>query len=544
MANAPLKVTDMSLSSVPGRLTCALSMIGIPDLLALDKASYDYREPSSSTKTVKALITEIASGDPVSYDAVEQQLTDGAHKKLRQNLYDEEGGITEYGYFQVGQRVYINNRTVTKLSFCLQRVGLCSGDITFRIQSCETDTYLASKYLCDASAINNAQNAWYEVEFDTPVDVNEWVWLICEYEINFADEDNYIRIYYSPADVKGGSSECLMDLPYDAPGREEWANQDCRYKYTYQGWGIDCYTHCAAVQVEYDSEDSLIDSYMPKDSLFISENEDRLTVINRLLSFTGCEKRFGDDGKIHVFVPVTTGTDHDGEYSLAKGYHNFFSKSIRKALVLPNLISIRSFDEDEDYYTGSAISAESYALWPVSDFVRMKLTSNSQAASIAAAMISRLEVDSRKGSGVVPMNIGQEIYDYVLITDAIEGDSIAGNIGFIRRSYRPGAYYNMIISFGKVAMKSVKGTRPSLLPENRYRALNPSEQNVKWGDFSDVMTEQVGEIWDGGIHDGKEYAGINDLVLRCDELNNDIQKLYDSLNNVIIPKLNLILGEI
>src|SRR4030042_1950607 len=108
-----LKIIDMKLSSAPQNLVCSLSMIGIPDLLALDKASYDFHEPPSSTKTVKTLISEVASGDPVNFDLTEEQTTNEASQIL--NVTNNE---------MVGQKVNIVNRTIKTLSFNLQRVGL------------------------------------------------------------------------------------------------------------------------------------------------------------------------------------------------------------------------------------------------------------------------------------------------------------------------------------------------------------------------------------------------------------------------------------
>ena len=115
---------------------------------------------------------------------------------------------------------------------------------------------------------------------------------------------------------------------------------------------------------------------LPKDSFRIHEGDSRLSVINRLLNYTECVKRWEDDGKLHVFVPVTSGTTYDFESSLADEDHKFFSKSTRESLVIPNRIVVRSYEDDEQQYSGEYKSTESYALLPKSEFIRAKLTSD------------------------------------------------------------------------------------------------------------------------------------------------------------------------
>jgi len=63
---APLWVTVPRLDSTPGSLRCSLTLVGIPNLLAEDKASDNYLPEEDDTKTVQTLIREIAGDSGVT----------------------------------------------------------------------------------------------------------------------------------------------------------------------------------------------------------------------------------------------------------------------------------------------------------------------------------------------------------------------------------------------------------------------------------------------------------------------------------------------
>ena len=259
----------------------------------------------------------------------------------------------------------------------------------------------------------------------------------------------------------------------------------------------------------YTIEDALLDVYMPKDAYRIYEGQSRLDKINQLLHYTGCVKRVEADGKIHVFVPVTSGTVYDSEYSLAAG-HTFFSKAIRNALVIPNRISVKSLKTDDTEYSGAATSATSFALLPVSDYMRTSLVSDAQGALMAAAMISRLEVAAQRGGAAVPMNLGAEVFDYVIVTDSRQSDTRTGNIGYIRRSYSPGTTWRMDFGFGGVALKGVPGTRPSLLQREPIPEPTLGEATLKWGMIKpslEIIDDQLDWLYGRGEYE-KELTGM------------------------------------
>lgn len=209
------------------------------------------------------------------------------------------------------------------------------------------------------------------------------------------------------------------------------------------------FTHCHAYDVVYDSEDDLIDSYKPKEGFRIYTNGSRLACIRRLLDFTKCMMRIGNDGKIHILQPATSG-DYDYQYSLESG-HTFFSKAYRKTLVLPNYIVVKSNKNDDPQYSGSAQDSGSInAFREVRQYLLTRLEDDDEADDIAEAILSKYQLNAEMGAADVPMNCGAELFDYIKVTDKREdNDYRVGNIGSLTRTYNAiKRVYNMRFSFG------------------------------------------------------------------------------------------------
>jgi hypothetical protein len=223
------------------------------------------------------------------------------------------------------------------------------------------------------------------------------------------------------------------------------------------------YTDYPAVTLTYDSgyDDGIINAFKPADYFSVSVNQSRDDKLSELLAYTHCRRRAKADGAIHIFQPTLTGTTYDYEYQLAVDtYHTFFSKALRHRFVNPNK-EIVSSHPDQGNYTGSATSATSYALRPKIHTTYRRLTSSAQAALIAAAIIERTELAADRGSAVVPMNCGQELFDYVKITDARENsDYRVGNVQYIQFNCALGTAssegrFDMTIRFGKLNLQSI-----------------------------------------------------------------------------------------
>lgn len=280
---------------------------------------------------------------------------------------------------------------------------------------------------------------------------------------------------------------------------------------------LGCYDHCTAYTITFDSEDSLIDTFQPKDGFRIDLNRSRMSAMEELISYTGCVMRPESDGEIHVFVPLrtedaatweadtvyalramaipttangyyyactTAGTSHatteptwpttigatvtdgtvvwtvayDYEYELGSGNHPFFSLANRKRLVMPNYISVASHPSHTDQYSGYAEDTDSSDLIEDRKYYELRLASDAQATSIAQAILKQYQIGSEKGSAIVPINVGAEIYDYVNCIDTSDGDEARqGNIGYI--SIQAGQNkFQMEIRFGDIALSSPLGT--------------------------------------------------------------------------------------
>jgi len=479
-ACAPLKVVGPVKQSAPGMLRYIISLMGMPDLLKEDKAKDDYNHHATSVKTVKDLVTEILDGQPVA-----EELT------VSQNTADSWLALDDTKD-AAGQRLMLD-KTITKVSFRLKKTGSPTGNITFKIDDLEGNN-LASKVLGDASTIA-ALGGWYEVTFDVAVAINEEVDMYC---VHSGDASNYISVAYNSSAVKAG--EYFIDFDDTESVFNVYSDLACAYRYKYSYAGISVYEDCTAYEVVFDSEDSLIDTYCPADSFTIREDEDRLSVVDKLLFHTGCQRRPEADGKWHVFVPTISGTTYDAEYSLASG-HSFFNKSTRDALVIPNKIIVRSLKGAAAEYTGSATSAASFALLPKIAYVRTTVESNVQAAAIAAAIMSRAEVNAQQGGASIPCNAGSELYDYVLVTDGRQGDAPTGNVGTITRTFKnyPGKPMSdsMYFSFGRTALKSVPGTRISALMKNlATMGMQNEDGSIPWGELYPLLDEMTANLRD------------------------------------------------
>jgi len=209
---------------------------------------------------------------------------------------------------------------------------------------------------------------------------------------------------------------------------------------------------CPNYTVTFDSEDALIDVYIPKDSFRVYVNSTRMAAFRKLIDWTGCVVRYEDDGEIHIFVPTTTGTTYDYDYSLATG-HTFFSEAYRNRLVIPNKIVVESEPDAASPFTGNAADSASYTAlgFYITQYEQTYLASDAQGTAVATAILLKYQINAERGKAVVPMNVGAELFDYVNVVDARQSTERAGNIGSIRRrvsTLKSPTTWTMTFSFG------------------------------------------------------------------------------------------------
>ena len=144
-----------------------------------------------------------------------------------QTQYDSSIGMFSAQVIRDGQRLTIPNRLVTNLGFWLHKSGSPSGDVTFTIRKVSDDSIINSKVWGAATGLE-AGPTYEEVEFDTPVTINQEVRIACEF--SGGNADNRVFLNLQNADVK--ANECRS---YHYEG--EWSdvgNNDDAYRYTYE----------------------------------------------------------------------------------------------------------------------------------------------------------------------------------------------------------------------------------------------------------------------------------------------------------------------
>ncbi len=219
------------------------------------------------------------------------------------------------------------------------------------------------------------------------------------------------------------------------------------------------YTNYTSYNATYDgTDDTLIGSFKPKEAFRVSINASRLSMLKWLLAHTGEKMIVKADGKVHFLNPTTTGSTYAYEYKLAvSGEHTFFDKELRNRFVNPNKEVVSSHPSHTPQYTGNATSATSFALFPQTHTTYLRLASNTEASNIALAKIETNELDAEKGAVKVPMNVGQEIWDWIKVTDSRQNDSRTGNVRYIKRNVQipqrgGNLVFDMDIRFGKTAI--------------------------------------------------------------------------------------------
>jgi hypothetical protein len=181
------------------------------------------------------------------------------------------------------------------------------------------------------------------------------------------------------------------------------------------------YSGLKSWDVDWDSEDDLIDddTFFAAKRVVINQYDNRLDKVNQLLGLTKCVKRFGNDGHIHILNPTISGTTYDYEYSLEDADHKFYGRSKRTRIVIPNYVYVWAQETPVSELICGYAEDPSYAILPILRRVRYSfedLVDNAQAQLVAEGILQHYQLDAESGQAIVPMNVSQEIWDYVNIT--------------------------------------------------------------------------------------------------------------------------------
>jgi hypothetical protein len=281
------------------------------------------------------------------------------------------------------------------------------------------------------------------------------------------------------------------------------------------------FTQYTPITTSWDSEDSLIDVLIPKDAFKIYKNSStRKERIDFLIRWTKMVYRLGDDGKLHFFSPKVSGTDYDYTYAIS-GDHPFLAKSYQNSIVRPNSIAV---SDTENTYTGGATDPSYSTILYWRNYI-FPIISNAQGNLVAQAIIQRSQVNCQGGSTRVPiMNVGQELWDYIQVTDDREGGvARTCNIQKIVETWdstTKTSRFDMLISTGGgsdiPSGNAIAGAKDAV-----QEAINTSSQQV-----SSYTTDLISQI------------SINTLDL-IDELRlqiQDLAKQFHDITGVADPK--------
>ena len=164
--------------------------------------------------------------------ATESQLSQNSGAGL--DWYSSVSGV---GY---GQKLTITDRTVTKLTFKLNKTGTPTGTLAFVIRKVSDNSIIATKTW--GNAVDTSTSATdYEVTLGTPVYVNEQVRIAVESSAQGGnDTSNYVQVYYQFSDVKASEQFCGKGSSGVWQDGGTYATSDCYYIYTYDaGYHVD-----------------------------------------------------------------------------------------------------------------------------------------------------------------------------------------------------------------------------------------------------------------------------------------------------------------
>jgi len=262
-----------------------------------------------------------------------------------------------------------------------------------------------------------------------------------------------------------------------------------------------------------DSSDGVVDAYKPRYLLTNILNAPTIRdVIQDLMSMTKCGFRMQANNELHVFDLRTAPDPVDYTYELT-GDHTLFENLKDISLMIPNRIVAYCFSQTDDemtIYSGyGADTDESDAFIVITDLLSCEVDSDEEATALAEAAIHRLKWSKQVGSIKVPMNIGQELFDYITIIDTRMGVTYSGWVGGIIRHWEPGKY-EMTVELGQLdSIASINDREgkayfgPNVLPEGQGRhsridfnpmpAIQPFILNLE---FSATDNDDI--VWNNG----------------------------------------------
>lgn len=193
--------------------------------------------------------------------------------------------------------------------------------------------------------------------------------------------------------------------------------------------------------VYLDTDDGIVNVYRPHyeaDGL-----ESTLTTVRNLLDMTLSYIRIREDG-FHIVFPSRT---DNITWTYELDGHQFYTRSHTAKISIPNRIVMVPELPTSEYspdFVGVALDQTSIDKIGFMDMITVDpgVVSLGEANSRAHALMSRLQAESSDGLVIIPMNIGQELYDRVRIIDSrIETTAPMDHfVGMIKRVWTTNQY--------------------------------------------------------------------------------------------------------
>lgn len=200
------------------------------------------------------------------------------------------------------------------------------------------------------------------------------------------------------------------------------------------------------VPVQWDSDDGIINSMRPVYT--IENNASTLGVFKDLLGRTKSYARVGQDGTLHL-GSVANNPGVSASYdSLTSSIINLYGRKLQD----PTRVSIFNSKATEPGVatTGAVVSDPSAELLQtITRIVDVEVQSSAEANQIAGAILRRAQMETVSGKLLSRMNVGQELWDYISVTDWRAGVSYQGWVGEITRVFKKvEAVYTIEIGLG------------------------------------------------------------------------------------------------
>jgi hypothetical protein len=194
------------------------------------------------------------------------------------------------------------------------------------------------------------------------------------------------------------------------------------------------YSHCVAYTVTFDSAETTLTTHTPGRNIYIHPEDTRWEELQERLEVCQSVVRIENDDAIHIILPTVSGTAYDYTYDNAsETTHTFIRKEHNQEHILPNRFNVSSMEDDALQYTASTVTDAGTLPLPVDDFYETYVASTTEAKTLATARRRKWELFTDKGAVLSSINIGQELYDFVKVNDAVGNTVTVGNVTRIRR---------------------------------------------------------------------------------------------------------------